>query len=584
MERNPDGPTSRDYTNDFKMMRTAMRKRLDREIEKTLNLFQMLSFSTQTSENKSYWRKSARMITPVAVVDENNKTAQQGTCHLCGTNPNSFSKLIGKSLSQCPLCAQFVCKNCLSNEQLELDPLVGREQEPRVRVPSCVKCYTLVKKGKSKKAFKSLLELSPKNSFVILQKALHDMTEHIHGELRTFKHLVRGFEGRHTTTNTYDVERAKKMSKALAIMFDDLRKLSVKLNKIPAEPGTKAAILKANILNHFINYETDHKPQFSLLSKELNMIAALPPVEPPPAPPVVVHSNPNSNPSSNTSTPTPSKKLSFLNKVKAVVKGDSASSVTISSNTSASSYSYSDEEIDNDFRDGEEDLENQDSSSAYNIKDNQEENTYSDTAPAIRGITPAISGMSGGVPMRIDGDNFHPNLVLKIDNKKVTSIISILSDSIHFVSPSLDNSGDGFKPIEVINPNLEKAILENVLLYMSDSNFATMSGASTNNSNRSSSMSSSVEKRRLSQSVGGTKNVTSVDLYVSPKPLLLHDDNLKKTHHRIESDPAVPHRTSSETWDPSLLPLRSLSTPQVQPQSQPTERKSSRVWGKKASE
>jgi hypothetical protein len=111
-----------------------------------------------------------------------------------------------------------------------------------------------------------------------------------------------------------------------------------------------------------------------------------------------------------------------------------------------------------------------------------------DEEPTIDSIIPAVSPLHGGIQMQVMGENFNEGTILKIDgyvisNTKLQSPSSRHNQNytLSFTSPPLEK--EGFKRVQVINPNGKNCTLDNVLYYSDfQNNTSTSSGSNSNKS------------------------------------------------------------------------------------------------------
>jgi len=102
-----------------------------------------------------------------------------------------------------------------------------------------------------------------------------------------------------------------------------------------------------------------------------------------------------------------------------------------------------------------------------------ESNITSNRFPTVESVSPAVSPLQGGMPMRLTGRNLFDGIVVKVggvliqdlqfDRNELNSECDLL-----FSSPRMDS--EGFRDMEVFNPKLpaplNRVVLPNVVYYM----------------------------------------------------------------------------------------------------------------------
>eukprot|EP01118_Nematostelium_gracile_P017411 TRINITY_DN7424_c0_g1_i1.p1 TRINITY_DN7424_c0_g1~~TRINITY_DN7424_c0_g1_i1.p1 ORF type:complete len:561 (-),score=121.20 TRINITY_DN7424_c0_g1_i1:27-1709(-) len=467
---------TRDHLREFKLRRDKVVSAKDKELEKLLNQFKILSVNVNSAndDNQGWmnWRKTRGPINPITDSDEDLVTATN--CSLC---KKPLGKFFGKP-RQCPLCARVVDANCIVNKL----PTETRAQQVPVDVNVCDYCFSAVTDAKEKKSKKEKMGKIEKLPFVIYHKLLSQLRSAILEDQPRLKNLMLEIGDEHNEYNANNVKKARAVASDLEALYKNFESTMKTFEELKPS-NNKEAKLQSMIKMAFLTFIQDNLAEFRVLNKQIRNVESQP-IKKGGEPKIVT-------------TPVGAKKnlefitpvINFINPVmlplsggSVVLSGDNFSPrIQVHFDNVPVLCKYVDSKeiivtapaLVSGFKtirvtnpDGTDFVMEQilcyssEMDESVSSRDLDLNNEWME--PEVESVEPVACSLKG-IAVTIRGSNFVPGkTTIKVGGKFVQNV-RCESTKISFMAPSMTT--EGFKDIQVTNPDGKNCVLENILLY-----------------------------------------------------------------------------------------------------------------------
>lgn len=491
---------TRDVFKQFKQQREGRCAARLKEAEVARNKYKRLAFSMSTARgDSSKWRLSWRgTLSNAAASDDKDDKDDSTECTVCKSR---FTKYFKSRRVTCPMCESVCCKACTSN-QLPVES--GKEDKVNV----CTPCWTAITKANRHDKIKSELAQADKTPFSMTHKLLVQIKAALVEDLAHFIELVQGIGEAHTSENHSMIQTASGVQGDINSLFKNFDSTLKRMGGLSTE-DQRQKTLQNHIKAAFVQFLQDTLPEFKILSKQFQAVAALPITEPTRPKVVETAAAPQKRHSvTNSASTFPS--ISSINPAVVPLSGGRIS-ITGQNFSNRATVEVDNSKADCEYIDSRELLvtipplgsgfkgirvSNPDGTFAHleNILlyskeldlPSSHEKVFGDISPGpskpkpnsvnppnISGINPVVSPLCG-IQVELEGHGFHPGLMLKIDGEEIP--VQLRSDShLKFVSPP--RISEGFRTIEIVNLDGGRTVLADTLYYTSNYAAPTPKGA-----------------------------------------------------------------------------------------------------------